>query len=39
MLGPVAGTLLYEWGPGAPYLSAGILLTLAALWCEKTTEG
>jgi len=35
VLGPLIGTLLYEWGPGVPYLSAGLLLALVALWRDR----
>ncbi|EPX2511216.1 TPA: MFS transporter [Pseudomonas aeruginosa] len=31
VLGPLAGTLLYEVGPGVPYLLVGVLLALVAL--------
>ena len=32
VLGPLAGTLLYEAGPGVPYLLAAGLLVLVAVW-------
>lgn len=35
VLGPLAGTLLYEAGPGVPYVLAGVLLVLVALWPER----
>ena len=30
VLGPLAGTLLYEWGPGLPYAVAAVLLVAVA---------
>ncbi|WP_198970480.1 MFS transporter [Xylophilus sp. ASV27] len=36
VLGPLAGTLLYEAGPGVPYVLAGGLLVLVALWPERS---
>lgn len=32
VLGPLAGTLLYEFGAGVPYLLVALLLTGVALW-------
>lgn len=32
VLGPLAGTLIYETDPGAPYALVAVLLTMAALW-------
>jgi len=36
VLGPLAGTLLYETGPGVPYALAAILLVLVAAWPAQT---
>ncbi|MDO5103424.1 MAG: MFS transporter [Lautropia sp.] len=35
VLGPLAGSLLYELGPGIPYLLVGTLLVLVALWTSE----
>jgi len=32
VLGPVAGTLFYELGPGVPYVFIGLVLALVAAW-------
>lgn len=36
VLGPLAGSLLYELGPGIPYLLVGALLVLVALWTSES---
>ncbi|EMV8752335.1 MFS transporter, partial [Escherichia coli] len=38
VLGPLAGTLLYEVGPGVPYLLVGVLLALVALLATSGTQ-
>lgn len=35
VLGPLGGTLLYRLGPGAPYLTAAVLLLLISLWPSR----
>ncbi len=38
VLGPMLGTLLYEAGPGVPYLLAGVMLVLVALWPQRIVQ-
>ncbi|AHC45647.1 hypothetical protein AX27061_1182 [Achromobacter xylosoxidans NBRC 15126 = ATCC 27061] len=36
VLGPLAGSLLYELGPGIPYALVGVLLAFVALWTSQS---